>query len=98
MIKFGDFQFDRDACSLTQNGLPVALEPQALQLLGFLIKHRDGIVSKDDLIEEIWEGRAITDAALTPAFAQSDGHWVTAHRRRRLSRRFQSGGSNSSRI
>lgn len=64
MIKFGDFQFDQEACSLTQHDLPVALEPQALQLLGFLIKHRDRIVSKDDLIEEIWEGRAITDAAL----------------------------------
>jgi len=64
MFSFGDFQFDQNTGELTRQGEPVALEPQALQLLGFLVEHRDRIVSKDDLIEEIWDGRAITDAAL----------------------------------
>lgn len=63
MYEFLDFQLDPNN-GLTRKGEPVALEPQALQLLEFLIAHRDGIVSKDDIIDEIWSGRAITDAAL----------------------------------
>lgn len=64
MYSFDEFQFDPSGGSLTQRGEPVALEPQAIRLLDVLIQHRDRIVSKEDLIEEIWDGRAITDAAL----------------------------------
>ncbi|MFC6583618.1 winged helix-turn-helix domain-containing tetratricopeptide repeat protein [Sulfitobacter aestuariivivens] len=49
---------------LSRDGVAVALEPQALLLLGYLIEHRAGIVSKQDLIDKIWDGKAITDAAL----------------------------------
>lgn len=63
MYKFADFELHPDL-GLTCDGATVALEPQALQLLEFLIKHRAGIVSKQDLIDEIWDGKAITDAAL----------------------------------
>ena len=64
MYRFDEFQFDASTGALTHQGDPVALEPQAIRLLDFLICHRDRIVSKDELIEEIWHGRAITDAAL----------------------------------
>lgn len=63
MYKFFDFQLD-SAHGLTRAGAPVALEPQALQLLEFLVSRRDEIVSKQDIIDEIWNGNAITDAAL----------------------------------
>jgi TolB-like protein/DNA-binding winged helix-turn-helix (wHTH) protein/cytochrome c-type biogenesis protein CcmH/NrfG len=63
MYKFFDFQLD-PARGLTRDGNPVALEPQALQLLEFLVSRREGIVSKEDLIDEIWKGNVITDAAL----------------------------------
>ncbi len=61
--RFGEFTLDRSA-GLRAGDAPVALEPQALRLLEFLIEHRARIVTKQDLIEEIWQGRAITDAAL----------------------------------
>jgi TolB-like protein len=38
--------------------------PQAFDLLVYLIRNRDRVVSKDDLISAIWGGRIITDAAL----------------------------------
>lgn len=63
MYKFFDFQLD-SARGLARDGNPVALEPQALQLLEFLVSRREGIVSKEDIIDEIWNGNAITDAAL----------------------------------
>lgn len=64
MQKFGNFEFDVDGAGLTQAGEVIALEPQAIRLLAYLIEHRDRVVSKDELIEKIWDGRAISDTAL----------------------------------
>lgn len=63
MYRFLDFHLD-PAMGLTRAGQPVALEPQAILLLEFLIARRDRIVSKEDIVDEIWGGNAITDAAL----------------------------------
>ncbi|NVK14649.1 MAG: winged helix-turn-helix domain-containing protein [Rhodobacteraceae bacterium] len=64
MYVFDEFEFDPGGTGLRRQGEDVALEPQALQLLEVLIRNRGRVVSKDDLIAEIWQGRAITDAAL----------------------------------
>ncbi len=63
MYRFLEFQLDPTQ-GLNRCGEPVALEPQALQLLEFLVRNRDRIVSKQEIIDEIWAGAAITDAAL----------------------------------
>ncbi|MBO9410814.1 MULTISPECIES: winged helix-turn-helix domain-containing protein [unclassified Ruegeria] len=63
MYRFLEFQLDPTQ-GLNRGGEPVALEPQALQLLEFLVRNRDRIVSKQEIIDEIWGGAAITDAAL----------------------------------
>ncbi|GGX89033.1 hypothetical protein GCM10007160_15460 [Litchfieldella qijiaojingensis] len=56
--------FDPDAARLLDSGQPVPLEPQVLSLLKYLVENRDRIVSKDELIDEIWQGRVVSDAAL----------------------------------
>ena len=63
MYKFADFELDPQK-ELFRDGAAISLEPQALHLLAFLIERREGIVSKQELIDEIWDGKAITDAAL----------------------------------
>ncbi len=63
MYRFLEFQLDATQ-GLNRCGEAVALEPQALQLLEFLVRNRDRIVSKQEIIDEIWAGAAITDAAL----------------------------------
>ena len=42
---------------------PIA--PQVFDLLDYLIRNRERVVSKDDLISAIWNGRIVSDAALT---------------------------------
>src|SRR5262249_38946097 len=42
----------------------VAVEPQVFDLLVHLIRHRDRVVGKDDLIAAIWGGRVISESAL----------------------------------
>lgn len=50
---------------LRRNGELVHLEPQVYDLLVYLVRNRDRVVSKDDLIDTIWNGRIVSDAALS---------------------------------
>jgi TolB-like protein/Tfp pilus assembly protein PilF len=43
----------------------VSVAPQVFDLLDYLIRNRERVVSKDDLINTIWNGRIVSDAALT---------------------------------
>jgi TolB-like protein len=42
----------------------VPVEPQAFDLLAHLIKHRDRVVSKDELLATVWQGRIVSESAL----------------------------------
>ncbi len=64
IYRFERFVFDPDAARLLDSDQPVPLEPQVLSLLKYLVENRDRIVSKDELIDEIWQGRVVSDAAL----------------------------------
>ena len=62
---FEDYVLDTARQELRRNGMLLPAAPQLLDLLTCLIQHRDGIVTKDQLIATVWDRRAITDSALT---------------------------------
>ncbi|MEZ5998893.1 MAG: winged helix-turn-helix domain-containing protein [Hyphomonas sp.] len=62
---FEDFELDSAKFELRRNGAPLAAEPQVLSLLLLLAENNDRLVSKDEIVEKIWDGRAISDAALS---------------------------------
>ena len=43
----------------------VSIEPKVFDLLAFLLRQRDRVVSKDDLLQAIWDGRTVSESALT---------------------------------
>jgi adenylate cyclase len=43
---------------------PVAVEPKVFDLLAFVIENRQRVVSRDDLIAQVWEGRIVSESAL----------------------------------
>jgi len=43
----------------------VTIEPQVLDLLHYLIRNRDRVASKDDLITHVWNGRIVSESTLT---------------------------------
>ena len=49
---------------LRQGGRLVEVEPQVFDLLAFLLKNRERVVSRDDLIEGVWGGRIVSESAL----------------------------------
>ncbi|HEY7846059.1 MAG TPA: winged helix-turn-helix domain-containing protein, partial [Bradyrhizobium sp.] len=56
---------DTDTRELRRGFERIAVEPQVLDLLVYLVENRDRVVTKDDLIESVWGGRIVSDAALT---------------------------------
>ena len=62
---FENYALDTDRRELSRGASVIRLAPQAFDLLVFLIRNRERFVSKDELIEAVWDGRIITDTALT---------------------------------
>ncbi|WFU70843.1 winged helix-turn-helix domain-containing tetratricopeptide repeat protein [Bradyrhizobium sp. CB2312] len=62
---FEEYVFDTDRRELHRGEDVVAVTPQVFDLLDYLIRNRERVVSKDDLINHIWNGRSVSDAALT---------------------------------
>ena len=41
------------------------MEPQVFQLLARLIENRERLVSKDELVEKVWDGRSVSESAVS---------------------------------
>ena len=62
---FEAYALDPGTRELKRGNELVALEPQVFDLLVFLIENRDRVVSKDDLIAAVWQGRIVSESTLT---------------------------------
>ncbi|MBR0774816.1 winged helix-turn-helix domain-containing protein [Bradyrhizobium diazoefficiens] len=62
---FEEYTFDTRLRELRRGTEAVSVTPQVFDLLDYLIRNRERLVSKDDLIDAVWNGRAVSDAALT---------------------------------
>lgn len=62
---FEDFSLDVDRRELRRGTNLVAVEPQIFDLLLYLIRNRDHVVGKDELIASVWKGRIVSESALT---------------------------------
>lgn len=64
IYRFGAFELDLARAELRAGGEPCPVEPQVFALLALLVENRERLVSKDELIEKVWDGRIVTDAAI----------------------------------
>jgi TolB-like protein len=62
---FEEYAFDTDRRELHRGADVVTIAPQVFDLLDYLIRNRQRVVTKDDLINAIWNGRIVSDGALT---------------------------------
>ena len=61
---FENHVLDTDRRELWRGSEPIAVEPQVFDLLLYLVRNRDRVVSKDDLIAAVWGGRIVSDSTL----------------------------------
>jgi DNA-binding winged helix-turn-helix (wHTH) protein/tetratricopeptide (TPR) repeat protein len=64
-LAFGDCSLDTDRMELLRAGRPVDIQPQVFDVLAYLATHRDRVVTKHELLDEIWGDRFVSDSALT---------------------------------
>ena len=62
---FEDYTLNTERRELHRGADAVSITPQVFDLLDYLIRNRERVVSKDDLISAVWNGRIVSDAALT---------------------------------
>jgi DNA-binding winged helix-turn-helix (wHTH) protein/tetratricopeptide (TPR) repeat protein len=62
---FDEYVLNVDRRELHRGTAPVELEPQAFDMLVFLVRNRERVVGKDELFQAIWGGRIVSNSALT---------------------------------
>ena len=64
IYRFGHFELDMARVELRAAGAACPVEPQVFALLALLVENRERLVSRDELIEKVWDGRVVSDAAV----------------------------------
>jgi DNA-binding winged helix-turn-helix (wHTH) protein/tetratricopeptide (TPR) repeat protein len=63
--RFESFELDTDRYELRLRGKPVAVEPQVFSVLTMLVENRHRMVRREEIIEAVWSGRAVSDSVLS---------------------------------
>ena len=66
-MTFDDVEIDLERFELRRGGAPVSVEPKVFDLIRYLAENANRLISKDELIETVWQGRIVSDAALSSA-------------------------------
>ncbi len=64
-FRIGDYLVDTARYRVSHGDVPVAVEPKVFDLLVHLIRHRDRVLTREQLFEAVWEGREVSDATLS---------------------------------
>jgi TolB-like protein len=62
---FEDYVLDAERRELTRGSQAIAVGPQVFDLLLYLVRNCEHVVSKDDLLDEVWGGRIVSESTLT---------------------------------
>ena len=65
MYRFLDFTLDPERLELRRASALVEVEPQVFSLLVCLLENRERVVTKDELIETVWNGRIVSEATMS---------------------------------
>ncbi len=63
--RFGAFELDLDRVELRRQGQPVPVEPQVFALIALLVEAAPRLVTREEIVARVWDGRIVSDAALS---------------------------------
>src|SRR5215468_8801151 len=64
-VLFGDCELSVERIELRRAGKIVDMEPQVFDVLAYLLRHRERVVPKTELLDQIWGNRFVTESALS---------------------------------
>ena len=67
---FDDFELDGDCLELRRTGKALQADALVLRLLAYLVQNAGKLISKEELIEKVWDGRSVADNAITVSMAR----------------------------
>ena len=70
VFAFGDFEADEALRELRRDGHPIELQATPLRLLLYLLRNRDRVISKDELLDRVWSETAVSEGALSTALKE----------------------------
>lgn len=71
LYRFDEFELCRERYELRRVGRPLPAEPRVLEVLAYLIAHRERVVPKQELLETLWQQEFVSEAALTRAVREA---------------------------
>ncbi len=71
IVGFEDLELDLSRVEVRRSGARVPVEPQVFEVLAYLVNHRDRVVPKEELMDKIWGGRFVSEAAVTSRIKQA---------------------------
>jgi TolB-like protein len=60
----GDLELDLTKAELRRAGVVVPIEPQVFALLALIVENHERLVTRDEIVERIWDGRAVSESAI----------------------------------
>lgn len=67
IFTFDNFKLDIACCELRRGEDTVPIEPRAFSLLSLLVEHGERLVTREEIIDTVWDGRIVSDAAISTA-------------------------------
>lgn len=64
IYRFGSIDVDTDRFTIMDGGKTVLVEPLVFDLLVYFVKHPDKVISRDDLLDDVWAGRLVSDSTI----------------------------------
>jgi DNA-binding winged helix-turn-helix (wHTH) protein len=64
-LRFDDYLLDVARRELWRGSEPVVVEPQVFDLLVYLGQHPERVVTQDEPLQAVWDGRIVSESAIT---------------------------------
>jgi DNA-binding winged helix-turn-helix (wHTH) protein len=77
-FRFADHVLDVARRELRRSSELIAMEPQVFDLLVYLVSNRDRVVTKDDLLAAVWDGRIVSESTITSRIMRPAKRLATA--------------------
>jgi TolB-like protein/tetratricopeptide (TPR) repeat protein len=67
LYRFDQFDLDTDRYELRRGGRVQPIEPLVFDLIAFFASHPNRVIGRDEMVEAVWRGRAVSDATISSA-------------------------------